>query len=271
MCSVLEVSRSGFYKWLRAPISARKQRREELTKRIEYHFYDNHTRYGAPKVRDCLLDEGKRVSQKTVGRIMREKGLRSCIMKKFSVQTTNSNHKLPVASNVLNQQFHTTAPNKIWVTDITYIWTRQGRLYLACVMDLFTRKIVGWSLKTRMTNELVLEALDRAIEAQRPEPGLLHHSDRGSQYASQEYQERLQKYGIVGSMSRKGNCYDNAVIESFHAIIKRELIYQKKFATREEAMREIYWYIEFFYNRKRKHGSIGNLSPVRFEKIFLSK
>jgi transposase InsO family protein len=265
MCKVFSVSRSGFYKWFNAPKSNRKSQREELTKRITYHFQDNFRRYGAPKIKDCLLDEGNRVSEKLVGRIMRQQGLRSCIMRKFRIQTTDSNHKLPIAANLLNQQFHTTAPNKIWMTDITYIWTRQGRLYLACVMDLFTRKIVGWSIKNRMTNELVLQALDRAVVAQKPTPGLLHHTDRGSQYASKEYQDQLKKYGMICSMSRKGNCYDNAVIESFHAILKRELVYQENFPTKAIAKQKIYSYIEFFYNRKRKHGSLGNLSPDRFE------
>jgi putative transposase len=265
---VFSVSRSGFYKWLNAPKSMRKHQREELTKRIQYHFQDNHNRYGAPKIKDCLLDEGTRVTEKTVGRIMRENNLRSCTVKKFRVQTTDSNHKMPVAANVLNQQFYTTAPNKVWVTDITYIWTRQGRMYLASVMDLFTRKIVGWSLENRMTNDLVFQALDRAVVAKQPAPGLLHHSDRGSQYASLEYQKRLKAYGMTCSMSRRGNCYDNAVIESFHAILKRELIYQVKFSTQEMAKQEIFWYLEFFYNRKRKHGSLGNLSPDRFESKF---
>lgn len=196
---------------------------------------------------------------------MRENGLRSCTIRKFRVCTTDSNHQMPIAPNVLDQNFHTTAPNRIWLTDITYIWTRQGRMYLASVMDLYTRKIVGWSLRNRMTNEIVLEALERAVAAQQPAPGLIHHSDRGSQYASMEYQARLKTHGMTCSMSRRGNCYDNAVIESFHAIFKRELIYQEKFPTQEIAQKEIYWYLEFFYNRKRKHGSLGNMSPDRFE------
>ncbi|KRF30545.1 transposase [Paenibacillus sp. Soil787] len=271
MCKVFGIARSGFYRWLSSPKSERKQRREELEKRISYHFHDNKARYGAPRIKECLLDEGKSVSEKLVGRIMREKGLRSCTVKKYKVQTTDSNHKMPVAANLLNQQFQTTAPNKVWVTDITYIWTRQGRLYLACVLDLFSRKIVGWSLRSRMTNELVLEALDRAVAAEQPAPGLIHHTDRGSQYASEDYQKRLTTYNMICSMSRKGNCYDNAVIEAFHANIKRELIYQEKFATKEIAQQEIYWYIEFFYNRKRKHSTLGYLSPMRFEAAYYAR
>jgi putative transposase len=265
MCEILGVSRSGFYKWLESPDSERILRRQELARRIEYHYHDNNGIYGAPKITDCLRDEGKRVGEKTVGRIMREKGLRSCTVKKFKVTTTNSNHNLPTADNLLNQEFEATAPNKVWMTDITYIWTRQGRMYLASVMDLYSRKTVGWSLKSRMTNELVLEALDRAVVAQNPSPGLLHHSDRGSQYASHEYQERLKKYHMICSMSRRGNCYDNACIESYHGILKRELVYREPFETKELAKQKIYWYLEFFYNRKRKHGSLGYLSPDRFE------
>lgn len=268
MCKVFSISRSGYYKWLKAPKSERTRNREELARRIEYHYHDNYGIYGAPKITDCLKDEGKQIGEKTVGRMMREKGLRSRTVRKFRVTTTDSTHGLPVAPNLLNQQFQTTAPNKVWVTDITYIWTSQGRMYLACVMDLFTRKIVGWSLKSNMTNTLVLEALDQAVAAQRPAPGLMHHTDRGSQYASLEYQEQLKKYGMVCSMSRKGNCYDNACIESFHSLIKRELVYLEKFTSKQIAEQKIYWYIEFFYNRKRKHSSLGYKSPDRFEAMY---
>lgn len=271
MCDVFGVSRSGFYKWLESPDSQRTLRRKELAQRIEYHYHDNDGIYGAPKITDCLRDEGKQVGEKTVGRIMREKGLRSCTVKKFKVTTTDSDHSLPVADNLLDQDFKTTAPNKVWMTDITYIRTRQGRMYLASVMDLYSRKIVGWSLKSRMTNELVLEALDRAVAAQKPPPGLLHHSDRGSQYASHEYQRRLEKYNMICSMSRRGNCYDNACIESYHGILKRELVYRETFQTKELAKRKIYWYLEFFYNRKRKHSSLGYLSPDRFEARYFDK
>jgi putative transposase len=265
MCSVLKVSRSGFYNWLKAPKSERARRREELSKQVEFHFHDNDGIYGAPKITDCLKDKGIVVGEKTVGRMMREKGLRSCAVKKFKVPTTDSDHNLPIAPNLLNQQFETDAPNKVWMTDITYIWTRQGHLYLASVMDLFTRKIVGWSLQPTLSKELVLQALDRAVKAQKPAPGLIHHSDRGSQYASYDYQARLKKYRMICSMSRKGNCYDNACIESYHGILKRELVYREKFATRKIAQQKIYWYLEFFYNRKRKHSSLGYLSPDRFE------
>jgi putative transposase len=271
MCQVLGVSRSGYGKHLNKLLSASRQRKLELTERVTYYFQDHHGRYGAPRITDCLWDENKKVSEKTIGRIMQEQGLKACSVKKFKVTTTDSNHKLEVAENQLNQQFTATEPNQVWMADITYIWTRQGRLYLASIMDLFSRKIVGWSLQSRMTTALVLEALDQAIAIQKPGTGLLHHSDRGSQYASDTYQARLATHEMVCSMSRKGNCYDNAVIESYHSTLKRELIYQEKFASREIAKQEIYWYLEFYYNRKRKHSSLGMKSPVQFENAYYAR
>jgi transposase InsO family protein len=199
---------------------------------------------------------------------MRENGLRSCVSKKFRVTTTDSNHTHPVAPNVLNQVFTASAPNRVWVTDITYVPCREGRLYLASVLDLFTRKIVGWKLADRMTTDLVLAALDQAYNAQKPSKGLIHHSDRGSQYASESYRARLQQYQMEASMSRKGNCYDNAVIESFHSVLKKEFIYCTKFRTKAQAQQEVFEYIELFYNRKRIHGALGYLSPVRFEEQY---
>lgn len=201
---------------------------------------------------------------------MHENGLRSCVSKKFRVTTTDSNHDQPIAPNVLNQNFKTTAPNKIWVTDITYIPCREGRLYLASVLDLYTRKIVGWKLADRMTTDLVLAALDQAYSTHKPPKGLIHHSDRGSQYASDEYRERLKQYGMEASMSRKGNCYDNACIESFHSVLKKEFIYCTKFQTKAQAQQEMFVYIELFYNRKRIHGSLGYLSPSQFEAQYYS-
>ena len=205
------------------------------------------------------------MSERLVGSLMNESGLRACVSKKFRVSTTDSNHNEPIAPNVLNQNFKTTAPNKVWVTDITYIRCREGRMYLASVMDLFTRQIVGWTLGDRMTEDLVLSALDKAYTAKKPPKGLLHHSDRGSQYASKEYRKRLKKYRMKASMSRKGNCYDNACIESFHSVLKKEFIYCTRFKTKSEAQQEMFEYIELFYNRKRIHGSLGYISPIQFE------
>lgn len=268
MCKVLEVSRSGYYKWRSAEPSETERKRKEIKERIVYHFYDNEQRYGSPKITQKLLSEGYSIVERTVGKYMQELNLRSCVSRKYRVQTTDSNHDHPIAPNVVNQQFYVNEPNKIWAADITYIPCSQGRLYLASILDLCTKEIVGWRLGERMTVELVLGALDDAYEAKKPGKGLIHHSDQGSQYASREYQERLLSYEMQPSMSRKGNCYDNACIESFHSILKKELIYCKKFKTKEQAYEEIYRYIEFFYNRKRIHGSIGYLTPVQFAMQF---
>lgn len=265
---MLDVSRSGYYKWRKTPPSERKKQREELSKRIQYHYDDNYGLYGSPKITHLLRQEGLLVGQKTVGRLMKERGLRSRTTRKFRVQTTDSNHNMPVGPNLLNQQFSTKAPNKVWVTDITYIRTREGMLYLASVMDLFSRRIVGWAIQERMTVDLVNQALDAAYTAKAPKPGLIHHSDRGSQYASKEYRAKLKGYKMTCSMSRKGNCYDNACIESYHSILKRELVYLTKFKNKKEARQRIYWYLEFFYNRKRIHSYLGYMSPDRFEQLY---
>ncbi len=268
MCKVLDVSRSGYYKWRKTPTSEREKQREELAKRIQYHYEDSDGLYGSPKITQLLRREGRRVSEKTVGRLMREHGLRSRTIRKFKVQTTDSKHCMPIVPNILNRKFSTKAPNRVWVTDITYIWTRTGMLYLASVMDLFSRKIVGWAIHERMTVDLVSQALDAAYTAKSPDPGLMHHSDRGSQYASKEYRRKLEKYGMICSMSRKGNCYDNACIESYHSVLKRELVYLTKFKNKQEAKQQIYRYLEFFYNRKRIHSYLGYLSPDRFEQLY---
>lgn len=192
---------------------------------------------------------------------------KSCTVKKYKA-TTNSNHKYPVSENLLNRRFIVNQPNQSWVTDITFIPTNEGWLYLASVMDLFSRKIVGWSMDSTMTKELVMNALKMAYQRQKPKPGLIHHSDRGVQYASKEYQKLLKEYRMIRSMSRKGNCYDNACIESFHGILKRELVYQTKYKTREEARTSLFEYIEFFYNSKRIHSTLNYHTPNEFEKMY---
>jgi putative transposase len=265
MCKLLNVSRSGYYKTRHAIKSTRTHRQEEITSRIDDIFQDHDSTYGAPRITECLRDEKYVISAKTVARIMRKQGLHAAAKIKFRVTTTDSKHDLPIAPNLLNRNFQTTAPNKVWMTDITFIRTTECKMYLASVMDLYTRKIVGWSLQNHMREELVLEALDKAVAAYKPPPGLIHHSDRGAQYASHDYQERLKKFEMIGSMSRKGNCYDNACIESYHATLKRELVYRFRFKTKIMAQEKIYSYLEFFYNRKRKHSSLGYLSPDRFE------
>ncbi|WP_317980352.1 IS3 family transposase [Paenibacillus glycanilyticus] len=267
MCIVLNVSKSGYYKWIKekANENSYQKRRKALVARITYLFLDSQRRYGSPKITKLLKREGWIVSERLVGILMHENGLRSCVSRKFRVATTDSNHANPVAPNVLNQNFVTTAPNKVWVTDITYIPCREGRLYLASILDLYTRKIVGWKLADRMTTDLVLAALDQAYQAENPLPGLLHHSDRGSQYTSAEYRLRLEQYQMKTSMSRRGNCYDNACIESFHSVLKKELIYCTRFRTKDQAYTALFEYIEFFYNRKRIHSALNYLSPERFE------
>jgi len=269
MCETLKVSTSGYYKWLSSKPSKQEQRKTAVMERIRYHFYDSKERYGSPKITQLLLAEQIVIAEKTVGNYMREMGLRSCVSRKFKVTTTDSSHDEPIAPNVLNQQFKVLEPCKVWVADITYIPCREGRLYLASILDLCTREIVGWRLGERMTEELVLGALEQAYEAKQPGKGLLHHSDRGSQYASKEYRKKLNEYHMKASMSRKGNCYDNACIESFHSVLKKELIYCTRFRTKQQAYEEIFEYIEFFYNRKRIHSALGYLSPTRFAKQFL--
>lgn len=271
MCRVMQVSRSSFYQWQKAVPSEQEQRKAKVLERITYYFHDSDGCYGSPKITRMLWKEGIQISERTVSLYMKELGLRACVSRKFKVQTTDSNHDLPIAPNVLDQKFSTAEPGKVWVADITYIPCREGRLYLASIMDLCTREIVGWRLYGRMTTDLVLDALAAAYNAKKPNKGLLHHSDRGSQYASKEYQDKLAFYSMKVSMSRKGNCYDNACIESFHSLLKKELIYRTKFKTKQQAYEAIYRYIEFFYNRKRIHSAIGYLSPVQFAASFDKK
>jgi transposase InsO family protein len=272
MCSVLQVSRSGYYKWCTASPSEQQQRKEKLTRRITWHYYDSEQRYGSPRIHQELKKEGWTVAERTVGLIMRKEGLRSCMSRKFRVTTTDSKHEFPVAPNELKQDFTATKPNEKWVADITYIPCRQGKLYLASILDLYTKQIVGWKLSDHMTTDLVMDALKQAHTAKKPAKGLVHHSDRGSQYASKEYQEQLKAYKMKASMSRRGNCYDNACIEAFHSILKRELIYcNPKFKTKHEAYEKLYRYLEFFYNRKRSNSRLGYMSPVRFEQLYYER
>lgn len=263
----MNVSRSGYYKWRNKKPTERDKRRVKLKKRIRYHFEGFKRRYGSPKITAKLREDGWIIAEKTVGKLMNEMGLVSCTVKKYKA-TTNSKHSLPVYENVLNQQFIVEKPHQVWVSDITYVATSAGWLYLATLMDLFSRKIVGWSIGNRITKELVLDALDDAYRREQPSPGLIHHSDRGSQYASNEYRKRIDQYKMIGSMSRKGNCYDNACIESFHSILKKELVYQTKFRTRQQARDAIIGYIEVDYNRIRIHSTIGYKSPYQYEKMY---
>nr|WP_244917142.1 IS3 family transposase [Paenibacillus castaneae] len=270
MCKILEVSTSGYYKWLKHTPSKSELLRKKIKRRIRHYFFYFKQRAGSRPITAALNEDGIKVSSRTVERYMKAMGLKSITSKKYKA-TTNSKHTMPVHDNVLDRQFKVLAPNKVWVTDITYIATSEGWLYLASVMDLFSRQIVGWSMGSRMTRELVLDALDHAYKRRKPEPGLIHHSDRGSQYASEDYQERLLQYKMIGSMSRKGNCYDNACIESFHSTLKKELVYQTKVRTRKQAIIELNNYIEFDYNRLRLHSTLGYKTTHRFEQMYFAK
>jgi putative transposase len=270
MCQVFGVSRSGYYAWLKRPISSQKNRKEQLIKQIRNEYLQSNQIYGSPKITKELQKQGVCVSQKTVARLMQQEGLHSITVRKYKA-TTNSNHPYNVYANLLDQNFVANKPNQVWMSDITYIHTDEGWLYLASIMDLYTRKIVGWHIDVRMTKELVIQALKRALAQETIAEGIMHHSDRGSQYASHEYQKILKKEKFQVSMSRKGNCYDNAVLESFHSVLKKEWVYPKKYRTREEAKSSIFKYIEVFYNRKRSHSALKYVSPIQFEKRFYEK
>jgi transposase InsO family protein len=265
VCDVLEVSRSGYYAWLGRPASNRSQRRAALAARIGVVHADNRGVYGSPRVWKALKAAGETVSQNTVAKVMRANGLRGKVKRKFVPRTTDSAHGQPVAPNVLDRQFAAAAPNRKWAGDITYIPTDEGWLYLAGVIDLHSRRIVGWSMADHIQTDLVADALTMAIARRRPPAGLLHHSDRGVQYASDAYQELLQDNQIQASMSGKGDCWDNAVMESFWATLKTELVHHEHYATRQQARQSIFEYIEVFYNRKRLHSSLGYVSPEQFE------
>ena len=263
MCHVLEVSTSGYYAWRRWP-TVSKQEDERLLVEIKAIYAETKRRYGSPRIHRKLRERGICCGQKRVARLMCEHGLRARRRRHFKV-TTDSRHALPVAENVLARRFEVKVPNARWAADITYIWTHQGWLYLAVVMDLFSRRIVGWSMQQTMERQLVISALEMALRARRPPPGLLHHSDRGSQYASLDYQDRLRQAGCTCSMSRTGNCWDNAPLESFFSTLKMELVHERQYETRQRARAEIFEFIEVYYNRERLHSSLGYLSPVDYE------
>lgn len=264
MCEVLNVSRGGYYDWHSRQISNRDKSNQALLEEITRIFLASKKRYGYRKIYRKLRQEGILVSKNRVATLMRKNGLISKVKRKFKA-TTNSKHNLPVANNILDRQFKVDRPNTHWVGDISYVWTNEGWLYLATVIDLYSRAVVGWSVNGTMTSKLVEDALLEAIWKRKPSKGLIFHSDRGSQYASHNFQKLLANYGAICSMSRKGNCWDNAVAESFFKIIKSELIYDCKYSTREEARNSIFEYIEAFYNSQRLHSSIGYLSPMQFE------
>lgn len=264
-CDVLEVSRSGYYAWVNRPQSERGRRREELAVKIQLVHEQNRKVYGSPRVWRILQSQGESVCENTVADIMKERQIRAKHKKKFVPKTTDSRHGNPVAKNVLDRQFDAKLPNQKWAADITYVRTDQGWLYLAGVIDLCSRKIVGWSMKDHMQTDLVSDALTMAIARRCPGKGLLHHSDRGVQYAGEDYMYLLQSHNMEASMSGRGNCWDNAAMESFWATLKTELVHHEHYATHEEARASIFEYIEVFYNRKRLHSSLGYKSPEAFE------
>ncbi len=265
MCRVLQVTRQGFYAWQRRGPSRRKREEERLSTTIRAAFLQNHGRYGSPRVYLELRDEGHRTSRKRVARLMKQHGLVARRLRRF-VNTTDSKHGYGVAPNRLNRDFTPAAPNQVWATDITYVPTKQGWVYLAVVLDLYSRKVVGWSLQPYLDRRLVLTALQGAILARKPGPGLIHHSDRGVQYACEEYQRLLADAEIVPSMSRKANCWDNAVVESFFSTLKHELVHRCTFASHAEARSAIFEYVEGFYNRRRRHSTLGYVSPAEYER-----
>ena len=267
LCKDLEVSRSGYYAWEERVPSARSLEDGKLRVHISAVHERSRGLYGAPRIHAELRASGFRVSRKRVARLMGELGLASRRKRRFKA-TTDSKQTLPVAENVLDRKFEVDAPNVAWVTDITYVWTSEGWLYLAAILDLFSRRVVGFAMSERIDRQLALDALTAAIGRRLPNLGLVHHSDRGSQYASRDYQDALSDAGVVCSMSRKGNCWDSAVAESFFATLKSELVYLRQFATRQEAREAIFEFIERFYNRERRHSTLGYLSPVEFERKF---
>lgn len=265
MCEALNVSPSGYYAWRSRPPSQRATANRQLLDDIRRVHQDHRGRYGAPRIHATLRAEGQPVSRGRVARLMRRHGIRAQLPRPFRVRTTDSNHTLPIAPNLLNQTFQAERPDHVWLADITYIPTGEGWLYLAVILDLFTRKIVGWAMRDHLRAELTITALLMALQRQQPGPGLIHHSDRGSQYAATAYRQILAAHGIQPSMSRKGNCWDNAPMESFFGTLKTELVYRTVYPTHPAARRDLFAYIEGYYNRRRVHSALGYLTPAQAE------
>ncbi|UPK39352.1 IS3 family transposase [Bradyrhizobium sp. 186] len=265
MCAVLEVSPAGYYAWRERPVSERTKSNATLLAAIRQVHRDSGQRYGSPRVHAALRTQGRGASRGRIERLMRRYGVRAIMARPRRVRTTDSRHDLPIAPNLIARDFTAGAPNRVWLADITYIPTTEGWLYLAAVMDLFSRKIVGWAMRDHMQVELASAALTMAIQQQRPEAGLIHHSDRGVQYAPRAYRDALAGSGITASMSRKADCYDNAPMESFFHTLKTELVHHRNYNTRAEAERDIFAFIEGFYNRTRLHSAIGYTAPIEME------
>lgn len=264
LCSVLKVSRSGYYAWCARPPSQRAIDDRELAKDIRDIHDSSKQRYGSPRIHEELAANDTRVGRKRVARLMKENGLSARIKRRF-VKTTDSKHDFPIAPNLLQRDFTADAPNEVWVGDITYLDTREGWLYLAVLIDLYSRRVVGWAMSERIDTALAMNALNMALARRNPRRGLIHHTDRGCQYASHEYRRQLRGIGAVCSMSRKGDCWDNAVAESFFASLRKELTNRVDFLSRDAARSNVFEYIEAFYNRVRRHSTINYQSPNNFE------
>lgn len=266
LCAVLGVSRSGYYAWQKRKPSAREQANQELIEQIQSLFSWSRSTYGYRRIHASLVDQGIVCSRNRVARLMRQLRLLGRRRRRFRV-TTQSRHNFPVAPNLLARNFWATVPNQKWLADITYVRTGQGWLYLSIVLDLYARLVVGWAIEPYLRDTLTLKALNMALNCRKPPPGLLHHSDRGSQYASGRYRNLLAEQHTVVSMSRTGNVYDNAPMESFFATLKSELIHRRHYQSHREAKSDIFEYIEVFYNRQRRHSALNYLSPVQYESI----
>jgi transposase InsO family protein len=268
LCRVLEVSRSGFYDWRGRPKSKRLLEDEKIVEQIKLFHCGSRCTYGSPRIHQDFKGKGQRVGKNRIARLMRQQGIQGRCKRRFK-NTTQSKHNRPVAENHLNQQFEATTPNQKWVSDLSYVWTWEGWLYLAIVLDLYSRAVVGWAMSHTMTDDLTLDALKMALRRREPpiQNHLLFHSDRGSQYASNDFRAELANYQITQSMSRTGNCYDNAAMESFFATLKTEEVYPNIYQSRQQAKSSIFSYIEGFYNRSRRHSALGYLSPMDFEQL----
>jgi transposase InsO family protein len=266
MSEELQIRRSSYYSWLRRPLSKLAKDNAYLSERIRAVYHRSKQRYGSPRITAELKEEGFSCSRNRVARLMRKQGITARTGKRFRV-LTNSNHKLPVAENLVEMQFNPWKANSLWTSDITYIRTREGWLYLAVILDLWSRAVISWSADSFMDENLVIRTLDKALATRGKQEGLIFHSDRGSQYASLRVRKLLEQNEIKQSMSSKGNCYDNAPTESFFSTMKRELVYRERYQTREEAEQSLFEYIEVFYNRQRRHSSLGYISPMQFENL----
>ena len=270
VCRVMQVSRSGFYSWRNRSKSARQQERERLIPKVKEIHRQSKKTYGARRISEELKAQGESCGRTKAGTLMKLAEIEAKQKKKFKA-TTDSKHNLPVAPNILERDFTVPEPDRVYCSDITYIWTAEGWLYLAVILDLFSRQIVGWSMNNRITKALVIDALRMAIWRRRPQAGLVFHTDRGSQYCSHDFQKSLKAHSMISSMSRKGDCWDNSVVESFFGSLKTERVFDSRYETREQARRDIVGYIEMFYNSKRRHSYLGYLSPKEFEKRMATK